>query len=71
MTITLDPRPKPTSERLPINGTFPMRDAQQLATPSTPSPDKALHEFSMNSRLHGANLDLERAKDYPRSIELE
>ena len=41
-----------------------MRDAQQLGTPSTPSPDKALHEFSMNSRFDGANLDLERAKDY-------
>jgi hypothetical protein len=30
----------------------------------------SLHEFFMNSPLHGANLDLERARDYPRALDL-
>ncbi len=31
----------------------------------------SLHEFLMTSPLRGANLDLERARDYPRAFELE
>jgi len=31
----------------------------------------SLHEFFMNSPLRGANLDLERVRDYPRGFELE
>ena len=46
------------------------RDAGELSEPQ-PSPYKNLHEFLMNSPLRGANLNLERAKDYPRAIELE
>ena len=46
------------------------REAAQLSDPK-PSPYKTLHEFLMNSPLRGANLNLDRAKDYPRTIELE
>ena len=35
------------------------------------TPRGSLHEFFMNSPLRGANLDLERARDYPRPFELE
>jgi hypothetical protein len=31
----------------------------------------SLHEFFMNSPLRGANLDLERVRDYPRAVDLE
>lgn len=30
-----------------------------------------LHQFFMHSPLRGSNLDLGRAQDYPRSIEIE
>lgn len=46
------------------------RDAGQAGKPKT-SPYKTLHEFLMHSPLRGANLNLERARDYPRTIELE
>ncbi len=46
------------------------REAERLGEPK-PSPYKNLHEFLMNSPLRRANLDLERAKDYPRTIDLE
>lgn len=46
------------------------RDAGKLPEPN-PVPYKNLHEFLMHSPLRGANLSLERAKDYPRTIELE
>jgi hypothetical protein len=35
------------------------------------SPHGSLHEFFMNSPLRGANLDLERVRDYPRGFDLE
>ena len=35
------------------------------------TPRGSLHEFFMNSPLRGANLDLERVRDYPRGFELE
>ncbi len=39
--------------------------------PSANSPrKKSLAQFLMDSPLAGANLDLERRKEYPRSIEL-
>jgi hypothetical protein len=31
---------------------------------------QSLHEFFMNSPLRGANLDLERQGDYPRTVDL-
>jgi hypothetical protein len=34
-------------------------------------PRGSLHEFFMNSPLRGANLDLERVRDYPRALDLE
>jgi hypothetical protein len=34
-------------------------------------PQGSLHDFFMNSPLRGANLDLERVRDYPRGIDLE
>jgi len=36
-----------------------------------PPPHGSLHEFFMNSPLRGANLDLERVRDYPRAFDLE
>ena len=35
------------------------------------TPHGSLHEFFMNSPLRGANLDLERVRDYPRAFDLE
>jgi Arc/MetJ-type ribon-helix-helix transcriptional regulator len=34
-------------------------------------PHGSLHEFFMNSPLRGANLDLDRVRDYPRAFDLE
>jgi hypothetical protein len=31
----------------------------------------SLHDFFMNSPLRGADLDLERTRDYPRELDLE
>jgi hypothetical protein len=44
-------------------------DEKFSAPPVT--PHGSLHEFFMNSPLRGANLDLERVRDYPRGFELE
>jgi hypothetical protein len=47
-------------------------DALDEKSPAPPvTPHGSLHEFFMNSPLRGANLDLERAKDYPRAFDLE
>ena len=35
------------------------------------TPNGSLHDFFMNSPLRGANLDLERVRDYPRALDLE
>jgi len=37
---------------------------EKAATPAV-IPQGSLHDFFMNSPLRGANLDLERAADYP------
>jgi len=44
-------------------------DEKSSASPATPRG--SLHEFFMNSPLRGANLDLERVRDYQRGFELE
>jgi hypothetical protein len=44
-------------------------DENSSAPPVT--PQGSLHEFFMNSPLRGANLDLERVRDYPRALDLE
>ena len=44
-------------------------DEKSSASPVTPRG--SLHEFFMNSPLRGANLDLERVRDYPRGFDLE
>jgi len=44
-------------------------DEKSSAPPVT--PHGSLHEFFMNSPLRGANLDLERVRDYPRALDLE
>jgi len=41
------------------------------ASMDPPSSGGSLHEFFMHSPLRGANLDLERAKDCPRTVEIE
>jgi hypothetical protein len=47
-------------------------DALDEKFPAPPvTPHESLHEFFMNSPLRGANLDLERARDYPRAFDLE
>ena len=47
-------------------------DALDEKSPAPPvSPLGSLHEFFMNSPLRGANLDLERVRDYPRAFDLE
>ena len=46
------------------------RDAAAQLRATKSSPYKTLHEFLMHSPLRGANLNLDRAKDYPRTIEL-
>ena len=47
------------------------RQAATVVTPARLSQAGSLHEFLMHSPLRGANLDLERAKDYPRTVEIE
>jgi hypothetical protein len=44
-------------------------DEKSSVSPVTPRG--SLHEFFMNSPLRGANLDLERVRDYPRGFEFE
>jgi hypothetical protein len=47
-------------------------DALDEKSPAPPvSPHGSLHEFFMNSPLRGANLDLERVRDYPLTFDLE
>jgi hypothetical protein len=47
-------------------------DALDEKSPAPPvTPQGSLHEFFMNSPLRGANLDLQRASDYPRAFDLE
>lgn len=47
-------------------------DALDEKSPASPArPHGSLHEFLMNSPLRGANLDLDRARDYPRAFDLE
>jgi len=47
-------------------------DALDEKSPAPPvSPHGSLHEFFMNSPLRGANLDLERVRDFPRAFDLE
>jgi hypothetical protein len=47
-------------------------DALDEKSPVPPvSSHGSLHEFFMNSPLQGANLDLERVRDYPRAPDLE
>jgi len=47
-------------------------DALDEKSPAPPvMAHGSLHEFFMNSPLRGANLDLERVRDYPRAFELE
>ena len=44
-------------------------DALPEPAPSV-APHGTLHEFFMNSPFRGANLNLERMVDYPRTVEL-
>jgi len=44
---------------------------EKSPAPASQTPHGNLHEFFMNSPLRGANLDLERARDYPRVSDLE
>jgi hypothetical protein len=46
-------------------------DALDEKSPVPVTPRGSLHDFFMNSPLRGANLELERAKDYPRAFDLE
>ena len=46
-------------------------DALDERSAAPVAPHGGPHEFFMNSRLRGANLDLERVRDYPRGFELE
>ena len=46
-------------------------DALDEHSPAPPLTRGSLHEFFMNSPLRGANLDLERALDYPQAFDLE
>lgn len=46
------------------------REARSLNGPEA-ARQGTLHDFLMNSPLRGAELDLERVVDYPRSVELE
>ena len=46
-------------------------DALDEKSPTPVTPRGSLHEFFMNSPLRGANLDLDRAQDHARSIDLE
>ena len=43
---------------------------EKTSVPPPTTPQGSLHEFFMNSPLRGANLDLERAADYPRVLDL-
>jgi hypothetical protein len=45
------------------------RDAGKSSAPPV-TPHGSLHGFFMNSPLRGANLDLERVRDYPRAPDL-
>ena len=47
-------------------------DALDEKSSTSPAPPHgSLHDFFMNSPLRGANLDLERVRDYPRGFDLE
>ena len=46
-------------------------DALDERSPAPATPQGNLHEFFMKSPLRGADLDLERARDYPRAFDLE
>lgn len=47
-------------------------DALDEKSPVAPlTSHGSLHDFFMNSPLRGANLDLERVRDYPRAFDLE
>lgn len=46
-------------------------DALDEKSSAPVTPHGSLHEFFMNSPLRGANLDLERARNYPRAFDLE
>jgi hypothetical protein len=43
----------------------------KLPEPAAPPLPQTLHEFFMSSPLRGANLNLERQDDYPRTPEIE
>ena len=47
------------------------RLAAPVAPLAPPSHGRTLHEFFMHSPLRGANLDLKRAPDYPRTVDIE
>jgi hypothetical protein len=46
------------------------RYLRERKLPASSSPKKSLAQFLMDSPLAGADLDLERRKEYPRSVEL-
>lgn len=46
------------------------RYLRERKPPLSASPKKSLAQFLMDSPLAGADLDLERRKEYPRSVEL-
>jgi hypothetical protein len=46
------------------------RYLRERKPPASATPKKSLAQFLMNSPLAGADLDLERRREYPRSIEL-
>lgn len=78
MTIDLTPRQEQAIHAAILAGKF--RSVEEfidsaLATLSPSEPVREarenLHQFLMRSPLRGANLDLERVRDYPRQVDLE
>ncbi len=42
-----------------------------VVTPPVVTPRGSLHDFFMNSPLRGADLPLDRERDFPRAVDLE
>lgn len=47
------------------------KDAKSLAESSRSVQPRNLHELLVNSPLFGAELDLERIREYPRKVDIE
>ncbi|HEY6467380.1 MAG TPA: hypothetical protein VIY69_15380 [Candidatus Acidoferrales bacterium] len=48
-----------------------IKDAKGSTERPSPAQPQNLHELLVNSPLYGAELDLERIREYPRKVDIE